>query len=271
MGLLGTGGITHGATPYSANRWYFVELRFDWEKKEVPPPRVLEAASPCAGGCIPVCQRLQPRVLARLQPRVLARLQPRVLEAAAPCDGRRPPLRTPARLQPRLRVPQVCFYVDHMLQQRHIPFRRGTSSFIGACALGNRDRCTTWFDSVEFATEVQLGHAEVQAATGHAEAWLGPLHEDLAMEGFVLRAEDSAGHVSVSQQLRPLSSLEGALRPAPAPCSPSCAGGHPTPPGCHLIPAGCHHIPAGAQRVALNDAALNDFSSLLSDRCRRPS
>ena len=35
MGLLGTGGITHGATPYLPNRWYFVELRFDWENKEV--------------------------------------------------------------------------------------------------------------------------------------------------------------------------------------------------------------------------------------------
>ena len=159
MGLLGTGGITHGATPYLPNRWYFVELRFDWDSKE------------------------------------------------------------------------VSFYVDHMLAEggRHIPFRRGTSSFIGACALGNRDRCTTWFDSVEFVTEVELGHAEVQAAAGHAEAWLGPLREDLALGGFVLRAEDSAGHVSVSQQLQPLSSMEG------------------------------------AQRVALNAAALGDFSSLLTD------
>ena len=31
MGLLGTGGTTHGATPYVANRWYHVELRFDWQ------------------------------------------------------------------------------------------------------------------------------------------------------------------------------------------------------------------------------------------------
>eukprot|EP00966_Prymnesium_polylepis_P285673 6598920-Prymnesium_polylepis.1 len=67
MGLLGTGGTTHGATPYESNRWYLVELRFDWEKKE------------------------------------------------------------------------VAFYVDEALQQRHIPFRRESSSFIGACALGNRD------------------------------------------------------------------------------------------------------------------------------------
>jgi hypothetical protein len=72
MGLLGTGGTTHGATPYVPNRWYLVELRFDWDKK------------------------------------------------------------------------QVAFYVDHTLQQRHIPFRRETSCFIGACALGNRDKCTTY-------------------------------------------------------------------------------------------------------------------------------
>ena len=29
--------------------------------------------------------------------------------------------------------------------------------------------------------QVQLGHAEVQAVAGHAEAWLGPLREDLAL------------------------------------------------------------------------------------------
>ncbi len=103
MGLLGTGGTTHGATRceprraappwtatdehrlppplecigrpwfrgrrYEPNRWYLVELRFDWDIK------------------------------------------------------------------------QVAFYVDHQLQQRSIPFRRETSCFIGACALGNRDRC----------------------------------------------------------------------------------------------------------------------------------
>ena len=51
------------------------------------------------------------------------------------------------------------------LQKRHIPFRRDTSSFIGACALGNRDKCTTWFDSVEFATEVQPGPRRVAART----------------------------------------------------------------------------------------------------------
>ena len=38
MGLLGTGGITHGATPYLPNRWYFIELRFDWETKQVSSP-----------------------------------------------------------------------------------------------------------------------------------------------------------------------------------------------------------------------------------------
>jgi hypothetical protein len=38
MGLLGTGGTTHGATPYLPNRWYLVELRFDWDKKEVRSP-----------------------------------------------------------------------------------------------------------------------------------------------------------------------------------------------------------------------------------------
>ena len=39
---------------------------------------------------------------------------------------------------------QVAFFVDSVLQKRHIPFRRDTSSFIGACALGNRDKSKPW-------------------------------------------------------------------------------------------------------------------------------
>ena len=50
MGLLGTQGVTHGATPYVAHKWYHVELRFDWEKREVraaaPPPRNSPRAIP---------------------------------------------------------------------------------------------------------------------------------------------------------------------------------------------------------------------------------
>jgi len=158
MGLLGTGGTTHGATPYVPNRWYHVELRFDWEKKE------------------------------------------------------------------------VAFYVDDALQQQHIPFRRESSSFIGACALGNRDRCTTWFDSISFVKEVVLFRNTVAAQAGHVEAWMGPLREESAREGFVLRVEDSAGHVGdVLGPLWPLSKVEG------------------------------------AQRAAINNSALSDFTDLLSD------
>jgi len=159
MGLLGTGGTTHGATPYKANRWYHIELRFDWERKT------------------------------------------------------------------------VAFYVDHMLQQRQIPFRRETSSFIGACALGNRDRCTTWFDSIKFVKEMTLMQTTVASVGGEAEVWLGPLREECAREGFVLRAEDCAGHVSdVAGPLYPLGKIEG------------------------------------AQRVAINDAALSDFTELLREQ-----
>jgi hypothetical protein len=158
MGLLGTGGTTHGATRYSPNKWYLIELRFDWEKK------------------------------------------------------------------------QVAFYVDGVLQQRHIPFRRETSCFIGACALGNRDKCTTWFDSIKFVQEAQLFHTEVSAASGDATAWVGPLPEEAATEGFVLRVEDSAGNVGdVLGPLYPLSRSEG------------------------------------AQRVAINKSALSDFTRLLDD------
>ena len=56
---------------------------------------------------------------------------------------------------------QVAFYVDQVLQQRNIPFRRETSNYIGACALGNRDKCTTWFDSIRFVRETRLFRTEV--------------------------------------------------------------------------------------------------------------
>ena len=141
MGLLGTGGTTHGATRYEPNRWYLVELRFNWDKK------------------------------------------------------------------------QIAFYVDRALQQRHIPFRRDTSSFIGACALGNRDKCTTWFDSIRFVRETPLFGTTVATQGGHAEVWIGPLHEDAATDGFVLRVEDAAGNVGDTLgPLYPLSRLEGAQR-----------------------------------------------------------
>jgi hypothetical protein len=158
MGLLGTGGTTHGATRYEPNRWYLVELRFDWVKK------------------------------------------------------------------------QVAFYVNHQLQQRHIPFRRETSNYIGACALGNRDKCTTWFDSIKFVRETRLFRCEVLAESGKAEAWVGPLREESATDGFMLRVEDSAGNVGeVLGPLFPVTRSEG------------------------------------AQRVGINATALADFTRLLDD------
>lgn len=157
MGLLGTAGVSHGATPYMPNRWYFIELRFDWKQK------------------------------------------------------------------------QVAFYVDGNLQQRYIPFRRETSSFIGSCALGNRDRCTTWFDSVKFNKEVTLFEVESVVQEGVAEAWIGPLPES-AVQGFSLRVDDGSGRPSqVLGPVLPLSRLEG------------------------------------AQRAAINNAALRDFTDMLSD------
>ncbi len=158
MGLLGTGGTTHGATPYEPNRWYLVELRFDWERK------------------------------------------------------------------------QVAFYVDRVLQQRHIPFRRETSNYIGACALGNRDTCTTWFDSIRFIRETRLYTTKVTASAGEAHAWVGPLDDECARDGFVLRVEDVAGNVGeVLGPIYPLTTSEG------------------------------------AQRVEINTSALSDFTCLLDD------
>lgn len=158
MGLLGTGGTTHGATPYEKNRWYHVLLRFDWERRT------------------------------------------------------------------------VAFFVDKKLLMRHVPFRREVSSYIGACALGNRDRCTTWFDNICFVQETTLLSHRVSVSEGKAGVWLGPLGEESVRDGFVLRAEDGSGQVTeLAGPFHPFSRVEG------------------------------------AQRVAINNAALSDFTSLLSD------
>ena len=37
---------------------------------------------------------------------------------------------------------------------------------LGACALGNRDKCTTWFDSIKFVRETRLFRCEVIAQSG---------------------------------------------------------------------------------------------------------
>ena len=120
--------------------------------------------------------------------------------------------------------------MDYKLQQPSIPFRRESSSYIGACALGNRDKCTTWFDSIRFVKEDTLFRTTGNVQGGHVEAWMGPLREESAREGFVLRVEDTAGHVgAVIGPLWPLSKVEG------------------------------------AQRALINNAALSDFTELLSD------
>lgn len=159
MGLLGTGGTTHGATPYEANRWYHVLLRFDWVRKT------------------------------------------------------------------------VAFFVDGKLLQAQVPFRREVSSFIGACALGNRDQCTTWFDSIRFVEEITLESVRVAVRDGTADIWMGPL-EQCAKNGFVIRCQDeddSRISSEIAGPFYPLGRIES------------------------------------SQRVAINNAALADFVSLLHD------
>lgn len=62
--------------------------------------------------------------------------------------------------------------MDTKLEERRIPFRRNASSYIGACALGNRDRCTTWFDSFCFVSEqeVSVNRFNVRAVPGRWRA-----------------------------------------------------------------------------------------------------
>jgi hypothetical protein len=78
--------------------------------------------------------------------------------------------------------------------------------------------------------ESRLFRAEVNAVGGTAEAWVGPLREECATEGFVLRVEDAAGNVG--ETLGPLWPLTRS---------------------------------EVAQRVAINSAALNDLTKMLDD------
>lgn len=65
---------------------------------------------------------------------------------------------------------------------------------------------------------------------GYIEAWIGPLQEETSRSGFMLRVEDSTGHVSdVQGPFWPLTKKEG------------------------------------AQRAAINNAALADFTDLLDN------
>lgn len=75
----------------------------------------------------------------------------------------------------RARAAQVDFYVNCKLEKSAIPFRRPTSAYIGACALGNRDRCTTWFDSFAFTQEEELSHTQLPLIDGCASGWCVPM------------------------------------------------------------------------------------------------
>lgn len=144
---------------------------------------------------------------------------------------------------------QVDFYVDCKLEERNIPFRRNASSYIGACALGNRDRCTTWFDSFTFTREEDVGSCQLALLNGRAAGWASPvlrdsqlwLHAVLEPGGpLEPRGRESA---SVDSQL--LVSAPGAfIRYGP------------------FTPVSAREV---AQRNALNEGALASMRSMLDD------
>lgn len=185
-------------------------------------------------------------------------LLPRARARAAGRAGRTrraaPRQHSPAsRAHARARLPrraararaQVDFYVNCKLEECAIPFRRTSSSYIGACALGNRDRCTTWFDSFRFISEEELPPNRLSMHDGRLSAWCGPImrEEELWLQAVVESDRDSRG--------------------------PRTSGGgdHEGASGAFVRWGPFTPTPGRevAQRLVLNTEALSQISSLLDD------
>mmetsp|Transcript_10653 Transcript_10653/g.27658 ORF Transcript_10653/g.27658 Transcript_10653/m.27658 type:complete len:575 (+) Transcript_10653:126-1850(+) len=140
---------------------------------------------------------------------------------------------------------EVDFYVNCKLEECAIPFRRTASSYIGACALGNRDRCTTWFDSFRFITEEELPSNKLSMIDGRLSAWCEPIGRE---EEFWLQAVVETDRNSHGGRASGDGSHAGAS-------GAFVRWGPFTPmPGREV-----------AQRLALNQEALVQISSLLDD------
>jgi len=141
---------------------------------------------------------------------------------------------------------KVNFYVNCKLEEKGIPFRRNGSSYIGACALGNRDRCTTWFDSFRFITEEEVLSNRVTMTGGVAKGWCLPVgcEDELWLHAALERPADQ-GRRSLSGPALVDETSEGAfMRWGPF----TALGGREV-----------------VHRLTLNEDALGAFASLLGD------
>mmetsp|Transcript_13318 Transcript_13318/g.35535 ORF Transcript_13318/g.35535 Transcript_13318/m.35535 type:complete len:576 (+) Transcript_13318:113-1840(+) len=140
----------------------------------------------------------------------------------------------------------VDFYVNCKLEQCDIPFRRPSSSYIGACALGNRDRCTTWFDSFSFIHEGEVSTNRLPMVGGKVSGWCAPVlcDEELWLHAVVEhQGEDRRGSGAAAAETAP--KANGAfVRWGP------------------FVPVPAREV---AQRHALNEEALNEMRSMLDD------
>lgn len=166
--------------------------------------------------------------------------------ALPPCSAG-PPL--PYRRS--VRCAQVDFYVNCKLEERSIPFRRTSSSFIGACALGNRDTCTTWFDTFTFTHEEDVCINQLPLVEGRAAGWCAPSMRDHPIWLHAVIEPNRAGE-SVRAKADALVAESPLHVSAPGafsrlgPVTPMCAR-------------------EVAQRIALNEAALHNLRSMLDD------
>jgi len=146
---------------------------------------------------------------------------------------------------------EVNFYVNCKLEQSKIPFRRPTSAYIGACALGNRDRCTTWFDSFSFTTEDVVASTTLPMVDGRLAGWCSP----------VLRDEELWLHAVIDQQ-REARARTSEVVPSEVAVLRASAPGAFVRYG-PFTPISGREV---AQRNALNESALASHGSMLDER-----
>mmetsp|Transcript_17262 Transcript_17262/g.50146 ORF Transcript_17262/g.50146 Transcript_17262/m.50146 type:complete len:573 (-) Transcript_17262:270-1988(-) len=148
---------------------------------------------------------------------------------------------------------EVDFYVNCKLEEPAVPFRRTSSNYIGACALGNRDQCTTWFESFSFIQEEDVKVHRTNLVDGRAFTWFPE----------IMREDELWLHAQVEHECEDRRSSAPSAGSAAETNEDRCKKAN----GAFVRWGPFCPVPARevAQRNALNEAALADMLTMLDD------